>query len=52
LCCYAEAVKAMRYATGAGKKGGGEDVEKAKERNALEAELAMHIMDDDEMDEF
>jgi hypothetical protein len=29
-----------------------DDGEKAKERNALEAELAMHIMDDDEMDEF
>jgi hypothetical protein len=30
----------------------GNDSEKAKARNALEAELAMHIMDDDEMDEF
>ena len=51
LDTHNEAVKAMRYAAGPNKKGG-DDGGKAKERNALEAELAMHIMDDDEMDEF
>ena len=50
LDTHNEAVKAMRYASGPGKKK--DNGEKAKERNALEAELAMHIMDDDEMDEF
>lgn len=50
LDTHNEAVKAMRYPPK--EKGGGDNGEKAKERNALEAELVMHIMDDDEMDEF
>jgi len=52
LDTHNEAVKAMRYPPSSGKKGGSDDGEKAKERNALEAGLAMDIMDDDEMDDF